>query len=76
MVTQQHQQNKTREEREREERLARYKSFLSDSSDEEDTKNLVGKNLQDYLTKVNSHLQAEQALIKVWENDAKAKEES
>jgi len=68
-------EKKTKEEEEREARIARFKSLL-DSSDSEDEKidytQMVGQNLQSYLTKVQSTVEAEQRLINVWKEEKDA----
>ena len=65
-------EKKSKEELEREARIARFKSLLdSDDSEEEkiDYKEMVGQNLQSYLSKVQSTVEAEQKLINVWKEE-------
>ena len=59
------------------ERAERYKMFLDSDSEDEDNnyKNLQGDKLQEYLTGINRHLKAEQAVIDAWDYKDKKKKQ-
>ena len=64
-----------KEEADRKAKEARNKAFLeSDSDDELDYKKLEGPDLHGYLNKIQTHLLAEEKIIKSWQQKDKYEE--
>ena len=68
-IRQEQMERESRAAKEKEDRAARLKQILDSESEDEqkfDYKNMVGDNLTDFLSKIESHVKAEQVILDAW----------